>query len=60
MAKANPQEDHMNYHYTHNETGTPIGPRGRVARFIRAIIAGLDALHRAQFETPWREGPTRR
>jgi hypothetical protein len=50
----------MNYHYTHNETGTPIGPRGRVARFIRAIIAGLDALHRAQFETPWREGPTRR
>ena len=47
----------MSYQVEHNRVGTPVR---RFARFVREVVAGLDALHRAQFETPWAKAEGRK
>ena len=50
----------MSYHHTPTSwTGAPVGG-SRLSRLLRDILAGLDALHRAQFESPWTAGAARR
>ncbi len=43
----------MSVQYGNEWSGAPARKVGRLARLLREIVAGLDALHRAQFETPW-------
>lgn len=50
----------MSYHYWDRWSGTPVSRTGRFARFVREVVAGLDALHRAQFETPWAQAESRK
>ncbi len=40
----------MSYQVENSRVGTQVR---RIARFVREVVAGLDALHKAQFETPW-------
>ena len=46
--------------YRDRRSGTPVFRAGRFARFVREIVAGLDALHRVQFETPWAQAESRK
>lgn len=43
----------MSYHSSGRWSGIPVGKGSRFGRLVREIIAGLDALHRVQFDAPW-------
>ena len=47
----------MSYQVDNGRIGTPVR---RIARLLREVVAGLDALHRAQFDSPWTKAASRK